>query len=317
MSENTFDPGPWGPKGCDWAGGLCSDGPTHQVISISHGQRNLSVYCQRHYTLTLNHMLEVHLADCPNPAVAHAADFGPIEGRDSDSLYDDLGALTALYLHEDTPDSYVLEQFKHVLDNWRSSLEPDDQELIEAVAMYGAWKLEAGETRDYFPHLFEVHRKRKNSLGEDAPRTLEALGNLAAAVVREGRAESAVPYYEQLYEGRKKTLGAGHPDTLHAQKWHATLLRLTDGIPAAIEALETYIADQTATSGKQHPMVTQAETALLDFLQQEGELERAKEIIEARVGSLEVALGTDSPVTQTWQKRLRTLEKQINEGARA
>lgn len=206
------------PRGCMWMGSICMESPTHQ-ITIPHGETEVpQAFCERHYVLTMRHLVDVHLPECQGEVASHALSYGPIEGR----LHPTLGErfAEAKQAHQDNCQDGI-NLLRAAIAERADFLGRADREVLGARAVLGKWLLDCGDEDEAFFILVSVLEDATRNLGREHPFTLEALGNLANAYSTVGPPAKARETYRQLMVLSEETLGPKHPKTLEAIRRHA------------------------------------------------------------------------------------------------
>ncbi len=124
--------------------------------------------------------------------------------------------------------------------------------------------------------------------GPAHPVTLSMLNNLAGALNRAGRVQEAEPIYIQVIETRKRELGPDHLDTLVTTHNYARMLYASGRAEESVDILLDVLARVERTLGPQHYLAAASHNSLAWSYRKLGELDLAKEQIEASIAATPV-----------------------------
>ncbi len=165
--------------------------------------------------------------------------------------------------------------------------------LLHKMAWGAAQRGQVDDARSYAERSYALSLAALGPSHSDVGRALIALGNI---VSMQGRRHEAIGYYERALEVQTKVLGPEHPSLASTSLRNLAMElggigRYEEGKGYAKRAL----AIQTATLGADHPDTAATVVVLGSLLLENGELDKARDVVEQSLATLRRVLGEDGP----------------------
>jgi tetratricopeptide (TPR) repeat protein len=145
---------------------------------------------------------------------------------------------------------------------------------------------------------------REETLGLLNPQTAVTLTNLGSLRLERGEFEAALDYFVRSLKARQRTLGEAHPSTGLSYYNEAEARRLAGDIAAARGSLERAVHAYTTSLGEMHPRTLRALASLAAVVDDEGDHERADDLLVTVAKGRAGLVATPTPWTGTMLNNL-------------
>jgi Tetratricopeptide repeat/NB-ARC domain len=225
----------------------------------------------------------------------HLLMLDPASSRDAGVR--DMACEVAWYLRASGHAGAAHDLARHLYDQWRDRLGPDDKHTMHAVSTLAVALREMGRYGDARELDEDTLSRDRRLHGEDHPNTLVSAASLAADLKGVGEMEAARALEEDTLKRRRRVLGDNHPSTLVSANNLANSLRAAGDLAAARELHEDTLARRRRVLGDDHPETLSSAINLAVDLSELGDFGAARELDEDTLARRRRVLGDDHPDT--------------------
>ncbi|WP_309232057.1 tetratricopeptide repeat-containing protein [Micromonospora tarensis] len=142
---------------------------------------------------------------------------------------------------------------RHLFDQWRQKLGPDDPHTLTAASELAHAYHNQGRDREALDLTEDTLTRRQRTLGPDDPATLRSASDYSIVIASLGRLAEGIDRAKDVLARRIKVLGGEHRDTLITRGQIASWKGETGDHQTAITAYEELLTDRLRILGPDHP----------------------------------------------------------------